>query len=127
MSEIITKAENRTLQVRQHKQAGRVVLLMDGKYLCDMPWQAVDQLVLVLKGAAREAENAAAAADQVMDQAILMRAGFPVGLSNNKKVYDEAVKEAVHNRDLRRSNLRRADERPISREGFGVPTVRNKV
>lgn len=126
MSEIITKSEQRTLQVRQHKVAGRVVLLIDGHYLCDMPWQSVDEYARVLKGAARMAENVESAEKQVLDQAVLLRAGMPVGLSNDKRVFDEAKKEAVHNRELRRSNLKLADELPVLRENFGIPRVRNE-
>lgn len=126
MSEIITRSAQRTLQVRQHKVAGRVVLLIDGHYLCDMPWQSVDEYINVLKGAARLAENAEKAEKQVLDQAILLRAGMPVGLSQNKKVFDEAKKEAVHNRELRRSNLSLADELPVRRENFGIPRVKNE-
>jgi len=126
MADIITKTKNKTLQIRQHgSEAGRIVLLCDGEYVCDFVWQAADQIATVLRHAARVAENNTAAAKQVMDQAILLRAGVPVGLSSNPKVYDEALKEAVHNRDLRKSNLVLAKELPIRRDQFGIPQVRN--
>lgn len=125
MGDVISRVENRILSIRPHTEAGRIVLLCDGKYVCDFRWEAGDRIADVLRQACRVAENEAAAASQVMDQAILFRAGAPIGLSGNPKVYDEAIKEAVSNRDLRRSNLKLSEELPMARQQFGIPRVTN--
>lgn len=52
---------------------------------------------------ARECDEQEHADQVVHDNAILFRAGVPIGLSNDPKIAEETVKEAVHNRDLRRA------------------------
>lgn len=104
-------------------RAGGVLVLKDGKALCSLPWQAAEQLGKFLISTARLAHNELAAPAQVMDQAILMRAGFPVALGNNPALRERAALEAQWNRDLRRSNLNDQKASIPSRESFGLPTL----
>jgi hypothetical protein len=67
---------------------------------------------------AREAEQYAKVDQLVLDQGLIMRAGFPVGLTNNPRVIDAAKVEAAHNREFRRAipSIR-------SQEVVGMPTL----
>ena len=51
---------------------------------------------------ARESEEYQKANQIIYDNALLQRAGIPVGLSDHPKIKEESVKEALYNRDLRR-------------------------
>lgn len=72
---------------------------------------------------ARECEEQEKAPQIAYDAAILHRAGFPVGLSNDPTIKEEALKESQHNRELRRAL-------PIvgvrSGEVLGTPTIESK-
>ena len=60
---------------------------------------------------------------QIFDQAILRRAGAPIGLNANPKVEVEAAKESQWNRDLRR--FQKPGVKPIkSTEVFGLPKIK---
>lgn len=52
---------------------------------------------------ARECDEQEHAASVVADNALLFRAGVPIGLSSDPKIQAETIKEAEHNRDLRRA------------------------
>lgn len=84
------------------QEGSRVLILLDGRLIESMPWQAAVQAstALLIKG--RKAEEHAKANQIIGDSALLIRAGIPLGLSNNPVIVSEAVKEANHNRDLRR-------------------------
>jgi hypothetical protein len=88
------------LQLRH--EAGKVLVISGGKLLFDMPPAYARKLWTATVAQARLAEEEAKADALVMDQAIVMRAGAPFGLTDNPKIQAEAVKEAVHNRNLRR-------------------------
>lgn len=68
----------------------------------DVNWRTADAIAKSLLAKAREAEELEKADDVARDHAILLRAGFPVGLTRHPKIQDEAVKIAAWNRDLRR-------------------------
>lgn len=85
------------------KQEGaNVLLIVDGKLVSIMPWQAAEQVSKALLAQARKAEEIDKAENIIHDNAILTRAGFPMGLSNHPLIIEETKKEAAHNRDLRR-------------------------
>ena len=97
----------------------RVILVKDGSLVADMPWQAALELANAIYRQAKLAEELANAEEIVMDQAILMRAGAPFGLSGNADIMEEAGKEAAWNSDLRRympGGIR-------SRSVVGTPTI----
>lgn len=102
-----------------------VILYINGK-AHEMTWEAAQIIAQGLYEKAKAAEEYAKAEDIIFDQAIMYRSGAPFALSDNAKIQDEAKKEAVYNRELRRSNLKLA-EQPAggipSQEQVGVPTV----
>jgi hypothetical protein len=89
----------------------------------DLPWEAAQMIGRALLEKGLLAEQHAKANEIIQDQAIMFRSGAPFALSDDPKILEEAKKEAVWNRDLRRSNLRLADAGIPSSEQVGVPTV----
>lgn len=105
----------------QIKQDGeRVLLIVDGKCVLNLPWDAADALSQAFKIQARNAEEIAKAAGIVEDSALLLRAGIPLGLSSHPKIQDEARKEAAHNRTFRRA----LPGGIKSQQQFGRPGIR---
>ncbi len=80
----------------------KVCILINGKLSADLPYQVAKQVGSLMIGMARDIENDLEPEKQINDQAILMRAGAKIGLSNNVKVLAEAFKEAQWHTDLRR-------------------------
>ncbi len=87
-----------------HTENGRVIFVFDGKVVFGggVPWEQADQIARQATRAARLAEEICKANQIIMDNALLQRSGFPIGLSDHPKIKDESIKEALHNRDLRR-------------------------
>lgn len=92
--------EQKHIIIRQEQ--ARVLLIVDGKTILDMPWDATLEIAGYLYLQAKKAEEFAQATRIINDQAILTRAGFPIGLSNNPHILKEAAKEAAWNSRLRR-------------------------
>jgi len=85
------------------KQNGtRVLVLIDGKLVLDLPWEAALDLSKGIRIQAKRAEELAKAPQIIQDQAVIQRAGFPVGLTNNPDIQKEALKVAQHDRKLRK-------------------------
>lgn len=84
------------------QEGERVVVIRNGKALLDLPWDAAQALANALRVKALSAEEEAKALAIAFDQAILMRAGVPFGLSSRSDIVNEARKEAAWNSDLRR-------------------------
>ena len=106
-----------TANIRQ--EGTRVQVLLNGKLVIDLPWDAAEALAKAIHVQAKRAEEWAKAQQIADDQSVLMRAGFPVGLSDHPAIVAEARKEAAWNSDLRRympSSIR-------SGEVFGTPTI----
>jgi hypothetical protein len=80
----------------------RVQLVVDGKLIADMPWQKALALADAIRAQAKRAEEWANAEAIAMDHAILLRAGFPIGLTNHPTIQAEAAKIAAWDSDLRR-------------------------
>ena len=87
-----------------HDGNGKVVYLFNGKNLFggSLSWESTDFIARLSTQAARLAEEHCKANRIIMDNALLQRSGFPIGLSDHPKIKDESIKEALHNRDLRR-------------------------
>lgn len=77
------------------------------------------QIAVWLMGAFRRLEELEQADRIAYDSAILLRAGSNFALSNDPRIIGEAVKEATHNRDLRRFMT----EGVRSEVALGVPTI----
>jgi|GEM_PF-1735227 len=98
----------------------RVYLILDGKLIADMPWQAALEFSQKLRYKAKLAEEFDAVNQIVSDQALLLRAGVNLGLSNDRRILDEAGKEAQW------GNLRRyipSIKGIASKEVFGTPRI----
>lgn len=88
-----------------------------------MPWDAAIELSRAITTQARRVEEWQKANGIIQDQAILIRLGIPLGLSNNPNIKKEAFKEAAWNSDLRRF-IQGARVKGIpSGEAFGTPTL----
>lgn len=110
-------------EVRIRQEETRVQLIeKDGagwKVILDVPWDIALQIAAGIHTQAKKAEELAKASDIIFDQAILTRTGAPFGLSDHPRIKEEAAKEAVSNRTLRRAlpgGVR-------SKEVIGAPTV----
>ena len=87
---------------RVRQEGTRVLIISEGKLLLDLPWKAALAISKGLHTAAKLAEEQAKVLEIIKDQALIQRAGFPVGLTNNPAIQKEAMKVAQHDRDLRR-------------------------
>ncbi len=112
------------LKLRVHGACVTALITSDGREfaLQDLPWEAAVKIGQAFLQAGKEAEEYAKANEIIQDQAILFRSGAPFALSDNEKIRDEAKKEAVHNRELRRSNLVLSGD-IASQEHVGRPSV----
>lgn len=93
----------RFTKVRLHVEGDRVQLVHNGTLLMDLHWQAAKELSRALRQSAARAEQSVKIAQVVTDQAVLIRAGFPLALTTRPDVFKEAGNEAAHNRELRRA------------------------
>ena len=110
--------------MRRHKLAIRqegtcVLFIVDGRLVLTLPWEAALDLARGITIKARAAEEIAKVERVIADQALLIRTGAPIGLTNNPDIQAEAAKEAVSSRDLRRY----LPGGVKSEEKFGRPTV----
>lgn len=102
-------------------EGDKVVLVLNGKRVCDMPPEIAQQASKLLYQKALQAQEHRDANRIIMDQAIMQRAGMPFGLSRNHKIVEEARKEAQWNSVLRRfMPLRGIEPRAI----VGTPSLR---
>lgn len=110
-------------------EGGTVVLVLNGKRMCDMPPDIAKQVSQLLYQKATLADEYINANRIIMDQAIMQRAGVPFGLSSNRKIQDAARCEAQWNTSLRKSMPIRGVEpkgivgAPSLRKSKGVPSV----
>ena len=95
-----------------------VLVVMNGRRVIELPWEAALQLARAIVVQARRIEEQVKADKIVSDQALLMRAGAPFGLTSHPDLISEAKKEAAGNTVLRK-NLPLIE----SRESVGTPTV----
>lgn len=86
--------------VRQ--EGTHVLLIADGKLLFDMTWQEADQLASAIRRKAREVEEIVKAEQIIFDNALLLRGGVPIGLSDHPNIQKETATEAAWNSQIRR-------------------------
>lgn len=107
----------RDARIRQ--EGTRVLLILDGRLVFDVDWSTADQIGRGLLVKARAAEEIAKAEAIATDQAILFRAGAPIGLTNHPAIRQLAGTLAAWD-----SRLRRYLPGGIkSREMMGTPAV----
>jgi len=87
------------LRVRQ--EGVNVLLVINGRAV-EMPWHIALELGRALLNKGHLAEEIAKHEQVIYDQALLTRAGLPIGLAVNKDVASEAIKEASWGTKLRR-------------------------
>lgn len=97
----------------------RVVVLRDGALAADMTWEGAAELGKALIAAARKAEEWAKAQEVAADAAVLMRAGFPIGLAHHPAVVGEAYKVSQGDRELRRHMRNNVSNKSV----VGTPRV----
>ena len=90
----------RQASIRQEGTA--VQLIVDGRLMLDLPWDAALALAQAIHVQAKKAEELAKADQVIYDQAILLRAGLSIGFATDPAMIAEAGKEAAWNSDLRR-------------------------
>lgn len=101
------------------REGSRILLLSGGVLIADVHWQKADELAVALRAKARQAEEEEKAAAIIHDNAILLRAGFPLGLTRRVDMIKESIKEAITNKRLRRYMAGGVK----SKEAFGTPTI----
>ncbi len=97
----------------------RVLVIVDGKTVIDMPWDKAEELSKAIRSKALSAEEIAKRDQIIYDTALLQRAGWRIGLTSNPDMLKEAGKEVAWNSDLRKylpGNIG-------SQEQFGAPVV----
>ena len=89
-------------QVAVRRDGIDVVLIVNGRRVVELPWDAA---LLIAKGItiqARRVEEQLKHSAIAFDQAILMRKGLPIGLTSNPHILKEAKSEALYNPKLRK-------------------------
>lgn len=107
------------LTVRQ--EGCEVLLLSDGRLIARLPWGAAEALWKAIRAQAQRAEEVAQAQRIIFDQAVLLRAGAHLGLTNHPDLQAAALHESWWNRTLRRY-LRSSSGIPSS-ERMGTPAL----
>jgi len=87
--------------VRIGNDGFHVVVQQDDKTLL-IPWEAALEVAKAMTTVARKVEETAKAPGIIADQALLMRLGFPLGLTSNSDILSEAFKDAQHDPKLRK-------------------------
>ncbi len=110
------------LQIR-HTEDGRVVYLFNGKAVFDgaVPWELADLIAKYSTICARKAEEICKANQIVYDNAIIQRSGLlpGIGLSDNPKIINATLTEALHSRELRRAM-------PYQKHSDGMGNIQSK-
>ncbi len=83
-------------------QNGTSVVIVAGGTSIQMPWQVAAELSAALRQVGKRSEEWESAQRIAADQAVLLRAGAPIGLTSNPLIQDEAAGLAAHDRGLRR-------------------------
>ncbi len=83
---------------------GFVIVLRNGTPILEMPWAVAQEISRVILAVAKHVENETAnPLKTIDDQALLMRAGAPLGLTDDPRKLKEAFKEAQWNTTLRKA------------------------
>jgi hypothetical protein len=110
------------VKVLVRTEGAKVLVAVDDRQFLEIGWREADQLGRTILAKAREAEQLEEVEQLILDQGLLLRAGFPLSLTNNPRVLDAAKNEAAHNR-----TFRRAIQKSIrSTEVVGMPTLVQK-
>jgi len=108
--------------IRFVRHDDKVLILINGVLTADLPWEIALKAGATLISLGKQIENDQNPEEIILDQAILMRAGVQLGLSDNVLIMRESFKEAQGNRDLRRYMPRAPGIE--SKAVVGTPTIR---
>lgn len=99
-------------------EGDKVLLVLDGRLVATMPWQAAQEFARGITVKSKQAEEYAKAPQIITDQALLMRIGAKLGLTRNLRMLGDAKVLAETDRRLRTSipSIR-------SSEKVGTPSV----
>lgn len=86
----------------QIKQDGLDVVIVHKERAIVMPYQAALEVAKAIIFKAKKCEEIALALKIAKDEAILIRAGIPIGLTNHPDIKKEAMQMAQHDSKLRR-------------------------
>lgn len=112
-----------------YPKAGKVRVKRDGPFIIlesDVkmwPWEAALEVAKAITIQARAIEADIKAGKIIMDQALLMRLGIPIGLTSNPALIKEAMNESVHDPKLRRHITGSRVKGIKSAEKLGIPTL----
>lgn len=115
-----------TATVRQ--EGTRVVVVREGRAVLDLPWDGALELARAIHSQAKRAEELANADAIATDQAILLRLGVPIGLSDRQDIQQEAQNRAAWDSGLRRyiRGKRARGVNGVRSAGVvGTPTISN--
>src|SRR5574341_1105898 len=85
------------------KQNGtNVIIISDGHFICEIPWQTAQEISKALLSVSKLAEAYDNVEATIKDQALLLRKGFPMNLVSDKKALEEAYKNAYWSKDMRK-------------------------
>ena len=114
--------DRKLLQIR-YTEDGRVLYLFDGKVVFGdaVPWEVADLIAKQSTICARKAEEICKAEQIVYDNAIIQRSGVipGVGLSDNPKIINASLTEALYSRELRRAM-------PYQKHGEGMGNIQSQ-
>jgi hypothetical protein len=106
-----------SITIRQ--EGTRVLLIINGRAVADLPWEAAGEVARAMLVQARKAEEIAKHELVAMDHAILLRVGAPFGLAFDPRIRAEGEKAAQWDSSLRRY----LPGGVKSQEKFGTPTI----
>lgn len=108
--------------VRIRQEGVNVVIISeDGRTLLDVPYTAALAIAKEMISLAKQCEAIAQRENIIRDQAILLKTGLPISLTSDKYMQQEAAKEALYDRDLRRY----MGPGIATQEQFGTPEVKH--
>lgn len=80
----------------------KMAMLLNGRFICLIPWRIADVFAKKLQSLARQCEEYENANKIIVADALLIRTGAPFSLTNNPKIREESYKEAQWNSDIRK-------------------------
>jgi hypothetical protein len=109
-------------QVSVRSEGAHVQLIQGGILLLELPWQAAQELGKAIRFQAARSEQSTKIDKVADDQAVFIRAGFPIALTSRPDVFKEAGNRAAHDRELRRAMPGGVPSGVV----FGRPSLRDK-
>lgn len=84
-----------------HQEGRHVQLINNGKLVLETDWQGAMEIAKAIYTIAKRAEEYAKHAEIAYDNAILLRSGVPLGLTNHPDIQAESLSLALYDRGLR--------------------------